>query len=43
MRAPPIWLLFAAPSGGADLLKECMTKAVTNALGFAVRLSVGQL
>ena len=36
-------VLFAAPSGGADLLKECLTEAVTAALGFGVRLSVGPL
>ena len=36
-------VLFAAPSSGADLLKECLTEAVTAALGFGVRLSVGPL
>ena len=36
-------VLFAAPSGGADPLKECMREAVTATLGFDVRLSVGPL
>ena len=36
-------VLFAAPSGGADPLKERMREAVTATLGFDVRLSVGPL